>query len=180
VRLLESLLALTVVIAALLRRQPAPRLPAGVDAEDLEAGFERSDVNVGWVVLGSVALLLSLAMVLVVVSIFEVKLTGIPVTIERPVDLVNRLAGAPTPPPPRLETTEGEQLAAYRLAAQQRLNSYGWVDRQSGTVHIPIAQAMDRVVQQALPAATPGAARDSGMSSPSRASSGRVDERIWP
>ena len=55
-RLLESLLALTVVIAALLRRQPAPRLPAGVDAEDLEAGFERSDVNVGWVVLGSVAL----------------------------------------------------------------------------------------------------------------------------
>jgi hypothetical protein len=129
---------------------------------------------------GGVALLLALAMVLLAVSIFEVKVTGRPVTIERPSDLVNPRAGAPTPPAPRLETTEGEQLGAYRAAALQRLNSYGWLDRQSGTVRIPIAQAMDRVAQQGLPVATPGAARDMGVSSPSRASSGRVDERVWP
>jgi hypothetical protein len=79
-----------------------------------------------------------------------------------------------------LEAAPGEQLAGYRAASEQRLNSYGWVDRQTGVVRIPIGQAMDRLAQQSLPAATPGPARDTGATLPSRASSGRVDERVSP
>ncbi|MDQ6669441.1 MAG: hypothetical protein M3069_01530, partial [Chloroflexota bacterium] len=169
-----------VVGSALLQRRRPTRLPAGADAEDIQAGFERSDMNVGWVIAGGVCLLVALGVVLVVVSVFEVKVTGLPVTVERPPDLVDRLNGAPTPPPPRLERAEGEQLAAYRAAAEQSLNSYGWVDRQAGTVRMPISQAMDRVAQQGLPVATQAPVRDTGETLPSRGSSGRVDERVWP
>ncbi len=34
---------------------------------------------------------------------------------------------------------------AWREAAHQRLDSVGWVDRQKGIVHIPIARAMELV-----------------------------------
>ena len=177
---LRTLLEILVVLTAVLRPGRPAQLPTGVDAEDLEAGFELSDMNVGWIAVGGVGLLVVLAVVLVAVSVFEVKVTGIPVTIGRPADLVDRRADAPTPPPPRLETAEGEQLAGYRAAAEQRLNSYGWVDRQRGVVRMPIAQAMDRLAQQGLPVATAGPAHDSGATLPSRPSSGRVDERVSP
>src|SRR5207253_2757810 len=83
-----------------------------------------------------------------------------------------RLNPAPTPPQPRLETAEGESFAAYQAAEQQRLTSYTWVDRQSGTVSIPIARAMDLVAQRGLPARPAVNARDNGTSQPSSASSG--------
>ena len=37
-----------------------------------------------------------------------------------------------------------------RLRAQQQelLSSYGWVDRAKGTLHIPVARAMDLVVAE--------------------------------
>src|SRR5436190_18581271 len=47
------LLGTLVAIGALLSRRPVSRLPAGVDAEDLEAGYERSDMRPGVVLLGA-------------------------------------------------------------------------------------------------------------------------------
>jgi hypothetical protein len=176
-RLLESAL---VVVAALRRREPAPRLPPGVDPEDLAAGHERSDANVGRIIAAGIALVLVMGVALAVVTTFEATVTGIPVAIGRPPDLVNRLNPAPTPPPPRLETAEGQDFAVYQAAEQQRLNSYAWINRQSGTVSIPIARAMDLVAQRGLPTRPDGNARDNGTSAPSSASSGRVDERLWP
>ena len=38
------------------------------------------------------------------------------------------------------------QLDAGQL---ERLNSYGWVDQQAGTAHIPIERAMELVVEEA-------------------------------
>lgn len=179
-RLLESALAVLVVVAAVLRRSPAPRLPSGVDAEDLTQGYERSDANVGWIIAGGVALLAVMGVVLVVATTFEAVVTGIPVSVGRPVDLVDRLNPAPTPPPPRLETAEGADYAAYQAAEQQRLSSYAWVDRQAGRVSIPIARAMDLVAQRGLPARAAVDARDNGLTAPSSASAGRVDERVGP
>ena len=54
-------------------------------------------------------------------------------------------------PDPRLETDERTQLNDIRLAEEQKLNSYGWVDQKAGTVRIPIERAMDLLVQRGLP-----------------------------
>lgn len=42
----------------------------------------------------------------------------------------------------------GEEWAA---AERRRLESYGWVDRQAGLVHVPIEQAMERVLRGERP-----------------------------
>lgn len=54
-------------------------------------------------------------------------------------------------PDPRLETDERTQLNGIRLAEEQKLNSYDWVDKEAGTVRIPIERAMDLLAQRGLP-----------------------------
>jgi len=46
------------------------------------------------------------------------------------------------------------QMLSLRAAQETRLNSYGWVDRSNGIVHIPIACAMDLILQRGLPTRT--------------------------
>ncbi len=36
----------------------------------------------------------------------------------------------------------------YKQEQNQRLDSYGWVDRKAGTIHVPIERAMDMLVQE--------------------------------
>jgi hypothetical protein len=54
-------------------------------------------------------------------------------------------------PQPRLETNERIELNGFRLAEEQQLHSYGWVDKDAGVVHIPIETAMQMLVQHGLP-----------------------------
>lgn len=61
-------------------------------------------------------------------------------------------------PDPRLETDERTQLNDIRLAEEQELNSYDWVDQKAGTVRIPIERAMDLLAQRGLPVRPPEAA----------------------
>lgn len=176
------LLGALVAIGALLSRRPVSRLPAGVDAEDLSAGYERSDMRPRVVLLGALGLLLSLAIVLVAVTTLEAVITGSPPSISRPGDLIGGLQAAPHPTPaaPSLEAEPGQSLEPYMAAEQQKLSTYRWVDRQAGTVAIPIQRAMDIVAQQGLPArSATSTAVDSGSASPSSASSGRV-EKAYP
>lgn len=42
----------------------------------------------------------------------------------------------------------GGNAEAYRSSTRARLDGYGWVDRDAGTVHIPIDQAMRQVEQE--------------------------------
>lgn len=74
--------------------------------------------------------------------------------------------GAP-PPQPRLQIHPVRHWSAFREAEVERLESYGWMDRSTGAVHIPIERAMELIAQRgvgplppapmAMPAATPGA-----------------------
>jgi hypothetical protein len=147
-----------------------------VDPEDLAEGYEHSDIRPGAVVAGAVGLLVSMAVLLVVITVFASSVTGIPVTIRPLADSSQGIAGGPppTPPAPRLEAQPGQDLAAYRGVERAKLSTYRWVDRQAGLVAIPIDRAMDMVAQQGLPARP--ASGDLGNRAPSTSSSGRVDE----
>jgi len=65
-------------------------------------------------------------------------------------------AGTP-PPGPRLQVAPPSDLEIMKFTAEAQLNSYGWVNRDSGIVHIPIQQAMQLVAQGGTPAAAPAA-----------------------
>jgi hypothetical protein len=54
-------------------------------------------------------------------------------------------------PPPRLEVKPGASLVELRAAEAVDLNSYGWVDRNAGTVRIPIDRAMQLILERGLP-----------------------------
>ena len=56
------------------------------------------------------------------------------------------------PPSPRLQLAPSVELADYRQKELERLNSYGWVDRSAGKVHMPIDRAIDEVLRAGLPA----------------------------
>jgi hypothetical protein len=56
------------------------------------------------------------------------------------------------PPEPRLQTNPRQDLRDLRAGEDKVLNGYGWVDKDTGTVRIPIDQAMKLAVQRGLPA----------------------------
>jgi hypothetical protein len=63
------------------------------------------------------------------------------------------------PPKPRLQVNQQLDLKQLRDNEEKQLQSYWWVQKQAGTVHIPIGRAMDIIAERGLPAAkTPPAA----------------------
>ncbi len=66
------------------------------------------------------------------------------------------------PPPPRLQVDGGRHWRDFRSAEESRLSTYGWMDRGTGAVHIPIEKAMERILERGVaplapaPAAIPG------------------------
>jgi hypothetical protein len=58
-------------------------------------------------------------------------------------------------PAPDLEIDDGHaQMTALLAQQNEKLNSYGWIDRTNGIVRIPIDRAMDLIVQRASQTAT--------------------------
>ena len=66
------------------------------------------------------------------------------------------------PPSPRLQVHPRQELVDYCEIQQKAVHSYGWVNQESGIVHIPVDRAMDLILAKGLPArpadrAPPGA-----------------------
>lgn len=56
------------------------------------------------------------------------------------------------PPEPRLQIAPEIDLQKFRANENHRLNSYGWVMKEAGVVHIPIDSALALVAKRGLPA----------------------------
>ena len=54
-------------------------------------------------------------------------------------------------PEPQLEIDERTELNKVRLNEEERLSTYDYIDKDAGTVRIPIDRAMDLLVQRGLP-----------------------------
>jgi hypothetical protein len=109
------------------------------------AGFEETDVNVMAVGKFAIALVvmtvLSMVLLVGVFKYFQWQEGGR----ARSVD-PDRVF-----PQPQLQTNPIPDLKAIRAAEEHVLSSYGWVDAPKGVVRIPIARAMDLLVQRGLP-----------------------------
>jgi hypothetical protein len=113
-----------------------------------EDGYERQDASVRTLLQFAFWLAVLIAVVLVVMrwtfNFLSVREpTGPPPT---PFENARTL-----PPQPRLQAEPHQDLKTYCDGQLARLNSYGWTDQQNGVTHIPIDQAMDKLLQQGLP-----------------------------
>lgn len=61
-------------------------------------------------------------------------------------------------PPPHLQLVARDERLVLTAREEKELNTYGWLNRTSGVVRIPIARAMDLVSQRGLPFASSNAA----------------------
>ncbi len=55
------------------------------------------------------------------------------------------------PPEPRLQVLPAADLASVREREDAVLTTYGWIDRKSGLVRIPIDRAIDVLAERGLP-----------------------------
>lgn len=86
----------------------------------------------------------------------------------------NPLAGpvGQLPPAPNLLTDEPANLRTFREAEEHKLSSYGWIDKNAGTVRLPIDRAKELLLERGLPtgappaAAAPAAPKRAGESAP--------------
>jgi hypothetical protein len=62
------------------------------------------------------------------------------------------------PAEPRLQQFPLNDAYNFRRQEQSAVNGYSWVDRNAGTVQIPLAEAMRMVVERGLPSRAQGAA----------------------
>jgi hypothetical protein len=59
--------------------------------------------------------------------------------------------GQRLPPEPRLQSNPRQDMKDLRESEDERLNTFGWVDRNAGVVRIPIDQAMKLTLERGLP-----------------------------
>ena len=73
------------------------------------------------------------------------------------------------PASPRLQQFPENEFHDYRLREQAVLEQYGWVNKETGVVRMPIAEAMRRAVERGLPvraAQSPAPADPAGQAPP--------------
>lgn len=59
------------------------------------------------------------------------------------------------PPAPLVENAKGAERAAAMAQAREQIDSYGWADKEADVAHIPVAEAMQRLVEVGLPVGAP-------------------------
>jgi hypothetical protein len=117
-----------------------------------DVAHEASDVNIRGVMMFGVGFLALGAVVYLVVWVFfgflseRASRASAQLAYPLAVGQEDRL-----PPEPRLQTNPRADLRELRESEEKRLDSYGWVDRNAGVVHIPIDEAIKVTLQRGLP-----------------------------
>lgn len=119
----------------------APR-PDGVKT------YEERDVAMRPIVVGAVALVIIMVATFVLMRIMDVEFRGRAADRSAARSPLAESYGRTEPPAPRLQENPRRDLAALRAREQAQLDGYGWIDRASGRVHVPVAQAMARLLAE--------------------------------
>jgi|SRR5579859_6519 len=113
-------------------------------------GHEERDVSVPWI-FGIVLFLACSGVVIQVVLgglLNHFKSRPAPSDAFRP---IQKPAQPSTASFPRLQISPRLDLAQFRAREDEQLTNYGWIDRTSGIVRVPIERAMELVLQKGLP-----------------------------
>lgn len=81
------------------------------------------------------------------------------------------------PPEPRLQRFPREDILNLRLREESILQTFGWTDKDAGSVRIPIQDAMRLVLDRQMLRSRPQQAMGAPTLAPSDASAGRTLER---
>ncbi len=125
--------------------------PQGAQVPGAE-GYEHRDASAPWI-FGVVAFLfISGICIHFILAGFlsNLKATPLPSDAWRP--LPRASAAAPQARTfPKLQVSPPRDLEAFRKAENEELETYGWENRTSGVVRVPIERAMELVLQKGLP-----------------------------
>ena len=133
--------------------------PQGLDHND----FEREDLSPGGVMYFMVGLVVVVIAIYVIVDgmyhfldRYEQTHQAAMSPMVKPIPDTRAVSpdDAQSFPQPRLETSERTQLTDYIEKQDQKLLTYDWIDKHSGTVRIPIDRAMDLIAERGLPVRT--------------------------
>jgi hypothetical protein len=113
--------------------------PGIVLRENENTAYEKSD----WPI-GRIGLVFLVTFLLLAVTPF-ILILAFPDSLS---DISHRLAIAP--PPPRQQVAPSTDLAGYIAEQKRKLDTYYWIDRDRGIVHIPIEEAMKRVAEHGI------------------------------
>jgi hypothetical protein len=123
------------------------------------AGHEESDVNIRAIFAFGLGLL-AVAIVIHALMWLLFMYFAAQDRVAAPHHPLASVESATLPPEPRLQITPRQDLLDLRAQEAQVLGSYGWVDRNTGVVRIPIDEAMRLTLQRGLPARpSPGGAK---------------------
>ena len=97
---------------------------------------------------------------------------------EQPYPLAT-VAADKLPPAPRLQQFPRNERFEFQTGEQELLETYGWMNKNAGIVHIPIEEAMRLTVQRGLPSRAPAADQplETPGLMPADSSAGRTVER---
>jgi hypothetical protein len=104
------------------------------------------------------SVLMSLIALVLCAFLLHLGLAGLSILFKRRAEHAGKSASinraVPSPTGPALQLAPRNDLAAFREREDRVLNSYGWIDRTTGVVHIPISRAMELLLQRGLPTNT--------------------------
>lgn len=121
----------------------------GADPASVAVGHELRDANPGPLVFSALGIFALLAVAFIAMAVL-MTVSGLSLTQTGnalPTDVAAQLQ---VPPAPRLEQNPLLDGARIVEQASQRLESYGWVDQQAGTAHIPIERAKQLLLERGL------------------------------
>ncbi len=132
-----------------------------------QANHEVTDIPLTGTTRVAILSLVIIAMIMAVIyGIWGVLASRVRQQDTRPPPMADSAYGNRLPAVPRLQSVPGTDLAAYRRAHQEKLASYGWVDKNAGIARIPIDRAIELMAERASTIAAPPPAAPTGTPAP--------------
>lgn len=120
-----------------------------VATQSVEREFEVHDLNLRAIVLFALGLLLVIVIALLVLRWLVGAWSGEKLSTR--IQVPPALATPPAVPGPGIRAVPYAELQRVLAPQTERLSSYGWVDKNTGVVHVPIERAMQLVLKEGLP-----------------------------